>query len=87
MVRWGSIPISKRNGILTGYAIQYKKTDENVWSDVMSNTTRKREKVVTGLVQHTAYEFRVAGMTSGGIGKYSPIFNETTNEDGKFPLF
>ena len=87
VVRWGSIPTRKRNGILTGYAIKYKKKDENVWFDVLSNTATVRQKVVTGLVQYTVYDFRVAGMTSGGIGKYSPIYHERTSEDGEFLLF
>ena len=82
IVSWGSIPFQQRHGVLIGYAIQYKKKDENVWFTILSNQTGIREKIVPGLIQDAEYGFRVAGVTSTGAGVYSSIYYQRTLEDG-----
>ena len=83
IVRWGTIPLDQRHGVLIGFDIRYKKEGEHLWMNISSDRVGVREKTVTGLRKYTVYGFKVAGKTSAGIGVYSEDFNERTNEDGK----
>lgn len=67
IVRWKGVP--KR----TSYKLQINRTpnDDTRWEDVVDGLTGKRRFVVSGLVSGANYGFRVATVSSEGIGGWS----------------
>ena len=68
---WKEIPSSKRNGVITGYKVQFWPIgDTKTWTnlDVAGN---KLAVTIQDLQVNYLYEFIVAGLTKDGIGPYS----------------
>ena len=82
-VSWGLIQNEKRNGIITGYAVLYrKKSSSEDWKrEGLGPLTRIL--LVGNLLFYTIYEFKVAGKTSGGEGPFSNPVDIRTDADGK----
>lgn len=64
-------------GPVESYSLQYRPSGSATWSGnlvgIVSTTY-----IVTGLTAGTAYEFRIVGTNSSGLGPYSSIIGATT---------
>ena len=70
-MKWDSIPVEMRNGILLGYHVYYQ---ESLSSDDIKNATKTTTYVVlTGLETYTSYDIRVCGFTAVGDGVCSEV--------------
>ena len=78
MVTWNTIECIDRNGIITDYVVQFQEQESE--ADVDGGVVNGRTYTVSGLTPATRYTFRVAGVTSGGTGPFSPARVVTTME-------
>jgi hypothetical protein len=68
---------SNGGSAITDYVVQYKATSESTWLlfvDAVSTTT---SATVTGLVNDTSYDFRVAAKNAAGQGPFSSFVSAT----------
>ena len=79
-VQWGDVPQDHRNGIITGYKFEIRKSSGS-WQSPVSITDKFYEK--TGLAYWTLYDVRVLAETSIGEGAKSEILVVRTDEDSK----
>ena len=86
MVTWNAIECIDQNGIIINYMVQFQEQDggASVAGGVVN--VIGRTYTVSGLTPATAYTFRVAGVTSGGIGPFSPARVVTTMEARKLTI-
>ena len=82
MVTWNAIECIDQNGIITDYMVQFQEQDggSSVAGGVVD--VNDRTYTVSGLTPATPYTFRVAGVTSGGTGPFSP-FRMVITMDGR----
>ena len=80
MVTWNAIECIDQNGIITDYMVQFQEQDGGI--DVARGVVDVigRTHTVSGLTPATRYTFRVAGVTSGGTGPFSPTRTVITME-------
>ncbi len=77
-VSWDAIECIERNGVITGYTVEFQEqSGARIPGEVVNQTF-----IASGLTPHTNYTFRVAGNSSNGMGPFSNILLFTTNEDG-----
>ena len=83
MVTWNSIECIDRNGLIIDYEVQFQEQESEV--DVAGGVVDVigRTYTVGGLTPATHYTFRVAGVTSGGTGPFSPATVVTTMDGRK----
>ena len=62
-VEWDVVPCIDRNGMITGYLVDYGYGIQNVTEDT--------ETLLSNLTSSTSYNVRVAGVNDAGIGVYS----------------
>ena len=62
-VKWDVVPCIDRNGMITGYLVDYGYGIQNVTEDT--------ETLLSNLTSSTSYNVRVAGVNDAGIGVYS----------------
>ena len=74
-VKWDSIPIDRRNGILLGYHIYYHTSSSSATSK--NETTTATSVMLTGLETYTSYDVRVCGYTVVGDGACSEVAART----------
>ena len=86
MVNWNAIECIDRNGVITDYMVQFQEQDggASVTGGVVN--VIGRTYTVSGLTPATRYTFRVAGVTSGGTGPFSPATVVTTLEARKLTI-
>ena len=86
MVTWNAIECIDQNGIITDYMVQFQEQDggASVAGGVVD--VNDRTYTVSGLTPATPYTFRVAGVTSGGTGPFSPTTVVTTMEARKLTI-
>ena len=77
-IKWAAPPSPDRNGVITGYTLQYKKSSASSYSNISLSV--KRSARLTSLNESTEYQVRVAAATSSGIGPFSDIVVTTTEE-------
>ena len=77
-IEWAAPPSQDRNGVITGYTLQYKKSSASSYSTISSLTVTLAS--LTSLNEFTEYQIRVAAATSSGIGPFSDIVVTTTEE-------
>ena len=77
-VEWAAPPSPDRNGIITGYTVQYKRSDASSYTTL--STTSVTLTSLTSLNEFTEYKVRVAAATSSGLGPFSDALATTTNE-------
>ena len=71
---WGEVNCTERNGVITGYSVQYsiiggiQSTAVNVTGDITST-------VIDGLTELMTYTVSVTAINSNGVGTYSNQFN------------
>ena len=78
-VSWDAINCTERNGIITGYTVEFQEQGgARIPGEVVNQTF-----TASGLTPHTNYTFRVAGVNSNGTGSFTGAITILTNEDGK----
>uniref|UniRef100_A0A8C6ZZ25 Titin n=1 Tax=Nothoprocta perdicaria TaxID=30464 RepID=A0A8C6ZZ25_NOTPE len=65
-------PLFDGGAPVTGYAVEYKKTDETDWSTAIQNL-RGTEYTVTGLTSGSEYVFRVKSINKVGVSEPSDV--------------
>ena len=87
LVTWNAIECIDQNGIITDYMVQFQEQDggASVAGGVVDVNDRTYN--VSGLTPATPYTFRVAGVTSGVTGPFSPARVVTTLEARKLTIF
>jgi hypothetical protein len=63
-------PVVAGGTVLTDYVIDYSSNGGSSWTRFADGTSTTTSATVTGLVNGTAYVFRVAAVTAGGTGAY-----------------
>ena len=84
-ITWDPVPPGFVHGILRGYRVLYKKTNEH--SAPYTKITASpdvRMKEIYGLKKFTYYTLRVLAFTIKGDGADSPPVNVSTDEDSKY---
>ena len=77
-VSWDAIDCTERNGIITGYTVEFQEQGgARIPGEVVGQTF-----TASGLTPHTNYTFRVAGVNSNGTGPFTGIIAIPTREDG-----
>ena len=65
---------------ITGYEVQYRKSNEEFKKFEKSLTHEDLTCEVTGLVAHTEYQFRVAAINAAGHGPFTDVVTQFTSE-------
>ncbi|MEY2676945.1 MAG: hypothetical protein RL510_965 [Actinomycetota bacterium] len=78
-----AIPASNGGNPITNYVVQYSK-DASTWAEVTHKASTSRGINVSGLKPGIDYVFRVAAVTSLGIGAWSEYVYETTLGNAPF---
>ena len=78
-VSWDAIECIERNGVITGYTVEYHELGGTRISggEVVDQTF-----TLGGLTPHTNYTFSVAGVNSNGTGPFTDV-TLLTEEDSK----
>jgi hypothetical protein len=77
MVTWDTIECIERNGIITGYAVEFQKQGgARIPGEVVGQSFN-----ATGLSPATLYTFRVAGVNINGTGTFTNAMIITTDEE------
>ena len=74
-MKWESIPVDARNGILLGYHVYHHKSGSSGTTKNVSVTATYT--VLTGLETYTLYDIRVCGFTAVGDGFCSEVTART----------
>ena len=80
LVTWDHPPAPDRNGVITGYTVNWRKKREINTIELFSNGT---SYLLTGLEPFTSYRVAVAGSTSAGQGQITTPFTVRTLSDSK----
>ena len=56
---------------VTGYAVEYRKTDDNNWEPASNYPTKDTAALVPNLTEGKEYQFRVIALNEAGPGKPS----------------
>ena len=67
MILWGAIECIKRNGIITGYVVEFQEQGGEAIAGVLVDMRFSS----TGLTPGTPYIFRVAGVNVNGTGPFT----------------
>jgi len=78
MVSWQPPPEVHRNGIITGYVIEYTGGSSDTVT-VSSGTSR----LISDLVPFVQYSVRVAATSNDGRGPFSDTVEQTSGQDSK----
>jgi titin len=71
-------PASDGGSAVTDYTIQYSSDGGTSWSDFSDETSSVTSAIVTGLVNTTAYVFRVAAVNAAGTSAFSESSSSIT---------
>ena len=77
-IEWAAPPLTDRNGVITGYTLQYKTNNTQSYTSLSPTTTTLA--TITSLNEFTEYQVRVAAATYSGLGPYSEAIVEATKE-------
>ena len=75
ILTWDELNCVDRNGVITGYVIQYGITTFNTSVNVTGTSASDRTFTASGLVPLTTYMFRITAVNSDGVGPYSNELN------------
>ena len=84
---WGEVPKGFIHGILRGYRVFHRRTDDEE-SYYLNSTTEPTELKlhITGLKKFTEYSVKVLAFTMKGDGEVSNNISVMTDEDGKIQV-
>ena len=80
-VSWQPPPEIDRNGVITGYVIEYTRSGG---SSDMVTVTSGTTRTISGLVPFVEYSVTVAAMTSSGTGPSSDLEVQSSGQNSKF---
>ncbi len=83
-VAW-TAPVTLGSPAFSDYTIQYSSDSGGTWTTFTDTVSTATSVTVTGLVNGTAYVFRVAAVNNIGTGPYSTASNSVTPLFGKVP--
>lgn len=83
-VAW-TAPVTLGSPAFSDYTIQYSSDSGSTWTTFTDTVSTATSVTVTGLVNGTAYVFRVAAVNNIGTGPYSTASNSVTPLFGKVP--
>lgn len=87
LVSWAPPPLEFRNGIITGYSIQYSTTEGNKMSKRIDGIPPDSSPyLLENLEKWTEYGITVRAQTEAGDGPESLQLLIRTEEDGMFPV-
>ena len=78
-IGWGSLTTAELQGVLAGFEVRYRKF--SVADEIIPDPAPEISKVIyadvngvklTGLETYTTYQVRVAAISGGGLGTFSP---------------
>ncbi len=79
-ISWQRMECTERNGVITGYKVEFQKQGgARITGEVVNQTFTAMQ-----LSPITNYLFRVAGVNSNGTGPFTDTITIITNEDGKY---
>ena len=81
LISWEAPQVEDQNGIITGYVIDITLPGIGMNFQV---TTSNTDFLLDELLPFTTYTWRVAAMTSVGLGPYSMATSFLTSEGGKY---
>lgn len=64
-------PVSNGGAAITNYAVEYKTSSALTWLTATRTASTTTSQVVTGLVDGTVYNFRIAAINVAGTGSYA----------------
>ena len=76
-VKWDEVECTQRNGIITGYIIQYNILNDSNPKKVTTDA-EATNIVITGLSRFSLYSISIAAMNSIGTGVFSEMFTFVT---------
>ena len=79
MISWDTIECIERNGIITGYIVEFQEEG----GAMIPGEVVGQNFTVSGLTPATHYSFRVAGVNSNGTGPFTTATITSTDEDCK----
>ena len=82
-MHWNLVPERNRNGIITGYAVQYKIKDSQSALKEVAVAANPLTLDVMKLEYYTVYQFKIAAETRIGRGPFSPITYIRTDAYGR----
>ncbi len=71
-------PGSTGGNAITDYVVQYSSNSGSSWTSFSDGTSTNTTATVTGLINGTAYVFRVAAVNSDGTGNYAQTSSSVT---------
>ena len=74
-VIWDELNCVDRNGVITGYMVQYGIITFSTSVNITGPSTSDRTFTASELVPLTSYIFRIAAVNSDGVGPYSNEVN------------
>ena len=78
MVSWNTINCIERNGVITGYIVEFREQlGARIPGEVLEQSF-----TATGLTPGRTYTFRVAGVSSDGTGPFTDLSVINTDEAG-----
>ena len=79
LITWENPDSADINGVITGYVINVTIVSTG---QTFQMTSMTRSLLLENLLPFTTYTYRVAAMTSSGVGPYSPPSSFLTDESG-----
>jgi hypothetical protein len=76
LLNWDT-PTSNGYAVISDYTIEYKLSSSDNWSTFSDGTSQNTKAVVTGLINGSAYDFRVSAVNSFGAGTASTTVSTT----------
>lgn len=73
-----SLPASNGGAAITDYNVQVSSNGGATWTSIAHEAINLRTFAVSSLQAGTTYQFRVAAVTSVGVGTWSPVTTTTT---------
>ena len=71
LLQWNEVECSKRNGLITGYIVQYTEENANHTRNITGGNASSH--VLTGLIVHRNYSIRLAAANKVGVGPFASI--------------
>ena len=86
-VLWEAVECIHRNGVVTGYVVQYGVQESESIGRMNVSGDTSTEIILTGLTNATTYYIEVAAVNSAGIGKFSNPITVVTNSKCNFQTY
>ena len=79
MVTWDAVECIERNGIITGYVVEFQEQG----GDRIPGEVVGQNFTASGLTPATRYTFQLAGVNSNGTGPFTTTTIISTGDDSK----